>query len=344
MSDQRNLELDRMESEFQDVLLQTLGLPVIGSEVHAGIPVGSAATIELFISELNADYIGTDYLLSNQRSLLHFTSLRNLYSIINEGCVRLYNLNNSTDPNEYLHVANMLYPIFQFFDDKFNESTFADYLAKKKEDLFIMSCTETKEKQNPDFWKEFGDDFKGVAIEFKIINDPEIWSSFYFAKVKYGLDYSALTNFFCRWERLQSANLSNKYLIDLKQLIAFHKDNSYAKENEIRILAVPLRHNKHFDLYRYCTFTDVKRLSPDQTVQFFKMPLCDRNGNYLNNQWTEGTFHKDFIVHAPKLRISNVYFGPEFPNFPEAANKLKVYMFEKLKCRMPDFANNQIHL
>ena len=170
--------------------------------------------------EANYSLKGTDYLLENVNKVIHFTSLRNLYSIINEGHLRLYNLHNSNDPKEYEYAATLFKNIYKL--QGFSDEDYDFKLNRIKEYSFIFSCTGIDKLNNSKYWEKYGDKKKGVAIEFEILNKPENWREFYFANVKYYKinDFIPLVD---RWTHIQNKNKSNRYDISLDQLLSFHK-------------------------------------------------------------------------------------------------------------------------
>ena len=127
----------------------------------------------------NSLLVNTSYLHTTNR-LIHFTSLPVLFSIINEGSIRLYNLNNSNDKNEYSYAAQKLKDVYRLQGDSNQRS-----IEKIKEYSFILSCTTDKGLRKPEFWQKYGDKCQGVAIEFEIINNVSDWEYFYCSKIHY---------------------------------------------------------------------------------------------------------------------------------------------------------------
>jgi hypothetical protein len=86
-------------------------------------------------------------------------------------------LNNSNDDKEYSYASEKLSEIYQI--QNISKDSVSNYINQIKEWSFILSCTDYKGLYNLDFWKEYGDNGKGIAIEFEIINEVSEWEFFY---------------------------------------------------------------------------------------------------------------------------------------------------------------------
>lgn len=125
-----------------------------------------------------------------------------------ENHFRLYNLINSNDPNEYLYAAELLQAIYKI--QGFEDDWIKKYIRIKKENSFITSCT-TKDSLNTiDFWEEYADHKRGVAIELEILNKPEIWEFFYLSKIHYN-QLASFNQLISEWATLQLKNPNIRY-------------------------------------------------------------------------------------------------------------------------------------
>jgi len=185
---QYNMKIDKSSSiniqtkEYSDLVKESLNLKLDGVSTitsHVGDSIFNAR-----ITTKNIKLYGTPYLYTESKNIFHFTSLKNLYSIINENSLRLYNLANSrNDPEEYNYAAKKINDIYklQGFDISFIENE----IRKIKINSFILSCTNEASLSNSYFWQEYGNKGKGVALELEIVNNIVDWEYFYCSKVQY---------------------------------------------------------------------------------------------------------------------------------------------------------------
>lgn len=190
------------------------------------------------VSKLAGDYKDSEYFYNGGNRFIHWTTVDALISIINSREIRLYNLFNSDDNEEFKYAA-----------EKIGIST--ELIDHTKKYLFTWSFCEATLKNDESMWLNYGRDFKGVAFEFEIVNNPEIWKNYLISPVFYEVSQGMLETF----ERLE--NLKREYhnaievFLDLGKLIAFHKNPVHKKENEIRI-ANYFPFNDDLDYQKFC--------------------------------------------------------------------------------------------
>ncbi len=302
---EREIEMDKLSVEFNNLIEKSIGFKLgssgFGGSSQNGAPIRFTARFPENNNHLNE----TPYFLKSTTKVLHFTSMQVLYSIINEGCLRLYNLHNSNDPKEYEYASSCLKPVYNLQNDG---GVYADFITRVKENSFILSATNESELNKPFFWKKYGDNLKGVAIELEIINEPLNWRLFYFSKVIYG-KLDQIQELSENWHKIQKIHPNNTYQIELNQLLSLHKEKSWADENEIR-LYTQIPQVGHV-LWAKHIYNDFRIGKADKNIKYFKLPLCDKNGKYLDNEMNEPYYIP--YNYFPKLRISNIHFGPEFP-------------------------------
>jgi hypothetical protein len=315
-------------NEFRDLIEESTYLKIVSMD-------SDSHHLNVSFAISNSQLDGTQYLYSKSKKILHFTSLSVLYSIINEGAIRLYNLNNSNDKKEYLYASRGLEKIYNL------QGRTKEYIIKNfnwiKKNMFIFSCTEYTNSEKPELWKSYGFKGKGVAIEFEILNDINKWMPyFYFSEVHYN-EFKDFKTLKLKWEEIQRKNQNVKYDIDLKPIFSFHKSKSWENENEIRLL---YNYYELPEIFRNQIFQDFKIKKPDENIYYLKLPLCDKDGSFLDNQFSGYNC-------IPKLRISDIHFGPDFPkmdNFDKFQVDLKYYIFDKIKCKIESLPKERVGL
>ena len=60
------------------------------------------------LSDRNVDFVDTPYFYKDSKKFIHWTSVQNLMSIINNREIRFYNLHNSSDSEEFSYAATHL--------------------------------------------------------------------------------------------------------------------------------------------------------------------------------------------------------------------------------------------
>ena len=295
-------KIDNLNLEFVNAVKKVLNIPFYNG-------YSSAASFELEITQKNKDLIGTSFFYENNENLLHFTSLQALTSIINEQSIRMYNMHISNDKNEYKYAANIFKPIYE--KQKHNSQDIKEYFERMKTILFYLSLTNMNNLKNKDLWGKYGDDKKGIAIEFSLENNPNDWMHFYFSKVFYDQKYN-FSPVFEVWNKIITKYPQYSYRIEISPLLATHKEaKKWEIEGEVRILLHNYKTCQLFDFGKIedqiiIDFrTDKNRIAKD--IKYFKLPLY----NLTNN--------KPFVINDktlpeclgvyPQLKIANIYFG-----------------------------------
>jgi len=277
MENDLGMEIYNYERELFELIKKNIGIKPERISATASRYPDAHISFDARLPEKNRLLKDTEYLLNGTRKILHFTSLQTLYSIINEGNLRLYNLHNSNDPTEYRYAASFLEEIYKL--QGFSHAEYIELLNHTKQYSYIFSCTDISNVKNIDFWDKYGDKQKGVAIEFEIINNPSEWEFFYFAKVKYSQSdiFSELSS---NWESIQRKNNHITYKINLNQLLSFHKSENWAKEEEIRLLTQAP--SLYWDLFKNQILSDFRTSKAGVNIEYFRLPLCDKTDNYID--------------------------------------------------------------
>jgi hypothetical protein len=309
----RLIEMQVIEDEFA-AIFKKHKLP-IGGISQSGISIsGQPIKTQIRQPKRNRELINTDFFDSTGKSALHFTSLKSLFSIINEKSIRMYDLNHSNDPNEYLFLVN---GITNFFKTQgFSDEDISYRFKIAKENSYILSCTSPTEIVNKKFWREYADGGKGVGIEFTIINNPIEWDGFYFSKVKYG-KMKQWDAFISDLQAVVAKHPSNRYELFFDMIFSLFKSFDYADEKEIRILAQkPEQLGFNFDSL---IKQDISK-NNSNLVTYLKLPIWvekgyDRDfreedriqeslmGGKVENSYS---FWSSFFQQTPSLKITKV--------------------------------------
>jgi len=324
--------------EFKSLIETSLSLKLDGISSHTNTL--GFGNYNARITAENAKLKGTIYHYNSSNCLLHFTKLNNLLSIINECSFRLYNLHNSNDPDEYTYASDKLSDIYTLQGvDKERIILENEYV---KENSFILSCTDINSINNKEFWKEYADDGRGVAIEIEILNNYDDWKYFYCSRVNYdNLEiYDCLIN---EWKQIQNKYPTNQYRISLNQLLSLNKSKKWDIEKEIRILTLlPDNYNYPFkeNLFKKLVFNDfnTKYMKP---TKYFKLPISKNNLSFIDNNIPDHC--EEFWNIVPRVKIKKIHFGPNFifkSSLKNYRDDLKFYIIEKMngfRVEIPDY-------
>ena len=135
----------------------------------------------------------------------------------------LYNLENSTDITEYSYVSELTQ---KFYDEICDIDT-----SIAKENLYSLSCSPKNQVKDKKHWYDYGEKMKGVAIEFKIVNNPANWDSFYFSKIQYDKkdDFEHLIQYMGK-VRQEFPHIQTNFM--MSPFFALYKSKDFHLENE----------------------------------------------------------------------------------------------------------------
>lgn len=261
----------------------------------------------------------TEYGASVLGKYIHYTSLNSFCEIINSGELRLFNLNNLNDPNEFDHLIR-----------EFNLKLDSGLIRFFKQRLFVSSFCRYSESVGDDFnlWRLYGDNGHGVGIVFEVINNDDDWDSILLGNVIYDSTNS------CSKKIIEAVALANEYLskgLDripklLAQLLLYHKKNIWSIENEAR-LSIFYDHNG------YCQEKDLENAIFKGSLKTFVKP----NGiisdcisfpleEKINKEW-RGKFSDEvfdmLMRRILRIRIDKVILGYGFNEV--VMNSIKEY-------------------
>ncbi len=235
----------------------------------------------------------TAFYLESENDFIHFTTLDSLYSILNSGFIRLYNLNNMDDKNEMEYA--------------FRELAFKGTTEKAKEELYCFSmCSSnkvfsdrTKEKEHL-LWKLHGSDGQGVILRVKIENNIK-WYFYHLSEVYYGVDnFGSIKSF--------NSTIHNQILDE--KICCFIKSPIYKFESEIRLVfdninPVTVKDSDNQKIYPV-TFPD-KLHVPAKTF-YFQIPIVNFYKDGKNSIFFAPNIQgKDFEI--PKIKITEIILG-----------------------------------
>ena len=167
MDTDSNKRMDDLTKDFMEIVAPLI-VPNIGREKWA---ISSGYSVCL-----SPDFVLDTSYEPKGRRFVHFTSVRALFSILNENAIRLYNLDNVNDPREYDYLA-----------EKFDQSSELS-LLKSDTFLFSLCCIDVLESSNIlNLWRLYGDNGFGVVIEFEIIffENNHVIRNYYFGNIDY---------------------------------------------------------------------------------------------------------------------------------------------------------------
>lgn len=306
MTEERTKQIIEAEMAFYQEVKNKLDIDINpGSSQSSSTPNGWS-NFKFKIPDQMEELNGTKYYCSETK-LLHFTSLEALLSIINDSSIRMYNLWNSSDEQEYTHAAEIFDRIYEIIGQR-GETR----IKLSKSHSFISSFTSSENYLSSYHWENYGNHYKGVAIEFEINPDYITWYRFILSKTFYDKqnDFDAL---FKAWHNFQAQVAIPKnctYDIDMNWLLSLYKNKTYSPEQERRLYLYSdgfyASYPSHFAKY---TYSALKTKSPTLDIKYFKLPLCDDSWSFVNPLYHENEI--DFWRKIPKIRISKIYIGPD---------------------------------
>lgn len=250
------------------------------------------------LSENNINFKETQYFYSGEKKFVHWTSVRNLMSIINNREIRFYNLHMSSDSQEFNYAASKL-PI----DD--------EKIDIYKKYFYTFSFCEACEINNSNLWENYGNNYQGVAFEFEIVNDSEMWEKFMLSKVFYELPQSLIK----LQDKLSELKTQHSNInFDFARLIGFHKEPKFSKEKEIRISTFLPFGDSNDAYWKYCK-TDFRfEKNRPRITEYFGLNLwVNNNSAYLRS--SEKNFDRklnveeNYFITKPKIKITKIFFG-----------------------------------
>lgn len=251
------------------------------------------------LSKRFKDYKDTPYYFNDSLDLIHWTSLQNLSSIINNNELRLYDLNNSEDINEFNYAANIL-------------SLSKHQIKSIKRNYFAASFCRLEELHNPFLWNKYGKQYKGVAIHFTLENNLDDWETFFLSQVYYELPLD-FQEFYSAIEELkQNYSYGPQFNFDLWRFAGFYKTKPFEDEKEIRLAcAFPFKDFK--ESYEYSRKELKIEQDRNRIVNYIPLKLwSDPDSSHLKVLDIDPKMYLDLgynLPTLPKLKINAIHFG-----------------------------------
>ena len=235
----------------------------------------------------------TPFYLKSENDFIHFTTIDSLYSILNTGFLRLYNLNNMDDKYEMEYA--------------FRELAFKGTTEKSKEELYCLSmCSsekvfteKTKEKEHL-LWKLHGRDGHGVILRLKIENNLN-WYFYHLSEIYYGVDdFSSIKSF--------NTTIDNQFLDE--KICCFIKNPVYRFESEIRLIfdnriPVTVTDKNNQKIYPI-TYPDKLHISTK--TFYFQVPIVNYFKNLSDPMYLAANM-QGIDYEIPKIKITEIILG-----------------------------------
>lgn len=216
-------KLDKLKNEFnKSVLIHLFPMAKNKDFFQGGYGLsGNTFSLNFALEELYDIY---PEIKPDTNKFVHFTNIKALHSILNDISIRMYNLDNVNDPNE-----------FKFMAKQFGYNDFQ--LDQKKKSIYIFSLCNSNILNSDDaltMWRLYGNEGLGCNIEFEINSDSLKYSSLKLGKIIYTeLDFE---NFFIAAEEFKT---KHNLQLDLRKLIkspaCLTKKKMYKTEQEYRL-------------------------------------------------------------------------------------------------------------
>lgn len=262
--------------------------------------------------EFRSQFINEITLKESPLQFIHYTSLLSAMNILNSGNIRLYNCLNLNDPSEINYLLKNS-PI------NFTEKE----VEKYKREHFILSGSIYKSKNDEEFnlWRLYGDQGKGVGIVFEVDNKIGNWGSVFLHNVVYGTNneqYEKIIKFLHFHKEFDETHrLFNNIPNIISLLSTGVKNEMWSIEKEFRIV-IKLLLDKHSNLPEESISNNsliTSRLNHElkpngKMVSYVELPL---HLNDYKSRVVETPFSKekiDLIDYVPNLKVNKLILGP----------------------------------
>lgn len=306
---------EQKSTEFEEQVIKPVfpNAYINSKRFNGGRPNEVSTSFQGQLSNKNL-FAETPYEYKGDGLFLHFTSFSILSTILNSGFLRMSEFNCLNDKTELFFATSNV------FNSPYND---LNKLEGDKSNLFCLSaCQSSLETITDEFmWNEYAADGKGCAIEYKFSVNPAY--KYLLGKVQYGE---------CKLKPLKDVHdlasqlkAKNNYCIEslptfLTKISAFHKEERFNRENEVRLLfqlessfgKIELPPNHYVDFYK------------DNTLKNFIKLYLKGNHEYVKND------DEDMLGVFPQIEITKIVFGPQVSDsnsleIHEHLSKIKMY-------------------
>jgi hypothetical protein len=285
--------------DYEDRVTKLFGMPTQSAGQRGNI-------LMLRFSKSNHSFKNSKYFLNPEKqSFSHLTTYKGLFGILNSGVIRLYNLQNSNDPNELFTVKGI--------------PSFEHAAENVKPYVYTFSFVKSDSIMNPAMWVEYGQ----VALNFEIINDPLAWDYFRISKMHYG-ESEFVPKYAALLKEMHQKYSSWEFEPDLESmlsLLAFHKEEIHKHENEMRLMYVPFLFDDRGEANIDFHISNVRT----GLTKYVNVPLNVANENKAAVFRVER--HKVTTDNSiPSIKINSIEFGNNEPRFDQ--KRLDAIRFE----------------
>jgi len=244
----------------------------------------------------------SDYYIDKKTSFCHFTSLQVLNAILKNGYLRLSDFSHFADLNE-LNFGAKVFDNLSLKSEKMNS-----LIKSQKQNSFALSACISNDDviRNSFMWQNYGNKHAGAIIEFEINNTNT--ESLLIGKLQYGVsELKPLKNIYKLAKGFYNQHdfCPQNFPIDIKELLAFHKENKYKEENEARIfINIPKQEHEehdHFGTYREIT-------KSNEVKCFFRLFLEGRK-DVFKNENISNELITDYFDYYPTIKIKRIILG-----------------------------------
>jgi hypothetical protein len=253
-------------------------------------------SIKLNLTTTFSNYLNSNYFFDGTYKFIHFTSIKNLLSIIREKKLRMYSLNSMDDKYE-----------FDFAHKIFN-SNMPETVKDIKDNTFCFSMCkyelETKE-QSLNIWRSFGLDGYGVGIVLKFNKKTRYnWNDFILSQIYYGEKYLKKIKKACKdYSEFSTKNnfyINNFYNI-FYTLLCFHKNHIYKGEKEVRLI-----YNNNFNILNN-QYHKLDLNGKNKLISYKELDLEWDNSQLFKNS-NQKLIKEAKTIH-PYITIDKIIFG-----------------------------------
>lgn len=268
---------------------------ISNSEIYDGSAANPHGSLDFSLSSTLTE--NSVYSKNLGKEYIHFTSLEALCNIINEGCIRLYNLNKKNDIEEFSHLIKKYN--LKIDEDEIN-------LFKRSFHLLSMCRYDGDISENSTLWNIYGTSGKGVGLVFELTNID--WKYFVIGNVQYHNSFEAEENIcsIINYSIKQRPYINLERLpIAIASLPLLHKNKIWEYENEVRMFSyigyneytLTSMHDFNTLDTKYLRFT----ITDGKTMSY--LPL------YFEHKLKE--LNPQFYYLFPLLKIKKVIAGPK---------------------------------
>lgn len=292
----------------KEVIQPLLPHAVVTSMESSGSPNNWHKTATIGIENSNSSLYKSGYYYSGELEFIHYTSYQNLFNILNDKAIRMYDFNYLSDPQELIFSTKVI-NIPSTYPDK----------KDIKEKLFSLSMCEYNENTNPDsfdMWRLYGLTGRGIGIVLKFDDDNrKNWQNYYLSKIYYGDEFleplEELTIRHDAFHKEYDFEVKNSAKM-LHHILGFHKHSIYRTENEVRLL----KYIKNVDSWLYDNDPTIFICSNHKYQQsrytHLELECPERNKRFDKEFEGDDETRKQEYNSFPKVRISKIILGFEF--------------------------------